>query len=143
MTNKKMEMNDYPYEKAETYTQAEVNAVVSGAIDALNIEQYRTEGEVNAAVTSALEPFYTSVETDSAISAAVDDARYFPVNGNTESGSTFTLMLEAYTPRVIRALAPTLPTALGSARARARVISGRGSFSRSCLPPRLSRGRGL
>ena len=36
------------YLKAETFVQAEVNSVVAGAIDALNVTQYRTEAQVRA-----------------------------------------------------------------------------------------------
>ena len=45
-----LEIDCHSYEKAETYTQTEVNGVVSGAID-------------------ALVPYYTSTEVDSAIAS--------------------------------------------------------------------------
>ena len=42
---------------AETFAQAEVNSVVAGAIDALNVTQYRTEAQVSTA-------YYTAAEGD-------------------------------------------------------------------------------
>ena len=44
------------YSKGETFTQAEVNSVVAGAIDALNVPQYRTEAQVSTAISDALVP---------------------------------------------------------------------------------------
>ena len=42
-----IDLSNY-YERAETYSQTEVNSVVSGAIDSLNITQYRTESQVSS-----------------------------------------------------------------------------------------------
>ena len=83
-----LEITSDRYEKAETYTQAEVNSVVSGAIDALNIAQYRTESQVTQAISDALVLYYTSAQVDAEIAAngfnAADyftrtqsDSRYF------------------------------------------------------------------
>ena len=41
-----LEIDCDSYEKVETYTQAEVNSLVSGAVDALNIGQYQTSAQV-------------------------------------------------------------------------------------------------
>ena len=73
-----LEIDCDSYEKAETYTQSEVNSVVSGAIDALNITQYRTESQVTQAIGDALVPYYTSAEVDSAIASnGVDLSGYY------------------------------------------------------------------
>ncbi|CAE7943056.1 unnamed protein product, partial [Symbiodinium necroappetens] len=64
-----LEIDCDSYEKAETYTQAEVNSVVAGAIDALNVTQYRTEAQVSTAISDALVPYYTSAEVDAGIAA--------------------------------------------------------------------------
>ena len=50
-----IDLSNY-YERTETYSQAEVNSVVSGAIDALNITQFRTESQVSTAISDALVP---------------------------------------------------------------------------------------
>ena len=50
------------YSKAETFAQAEVNSVAAGAIDALNVTQYRTEAQVSTAISDALAPYYTAAE---------------------------------------------------------------------------------
>ena len=87
-----LELSKY-YERAETYCQAEVNSVVSGAIDSLNITQYRTESQVSSSISDALVPYYTASEVDAAIASnsfnAADyftrtqsDSRCFPNNVN-------------------------------------------------------------
>ena len=53
-----LEIDCDSYEKAETYTQAEVNGVVSGAVDALNITQYRTDSQMSQAILDALAPLH-------------------------------------------------------------------------------------
>ena len=56
----------------------QVNGVVSGAIDALNITQYRTDSQVSQAISDALMPYYTSTEADSAIASnSVDLSNYY------------------------------------------------------------------
>ena len=109
------------YEKAETYTQAEVNSVVSGAIETLNITQYRTESQVSQAISDALVPYYTSAEVDSAIAGqSVDlsdyytktqsDSRYFVANATGASSETFTLIRDtAAVPRQLRGILPRSP----------------------------------
>ena len=103
------------YEKAETYTQAEVNGVVSGAIDALNITQYRTESQVSTAISDALVPYYTAAQVDAEIAAngfnasdyftrTQSDGRYFPNNANPGNA-------EVFTPRQIRGILPRAPLA--------------------------------
>ena len=63
----------------ETYSQAEVDSVVSSAIDALNIAQYRAETQVSQAISDALVPYYTSAEVDSAIAGQSGDlSDYYP-----------------------------------------------------------------
>ena len=113
-----LEIDCDSYEKAETYTQAEVNGVVSGAIDALNITQYRTDSQVSQAISDALVPYYTSTEVDSAIASnSVDlsdyytrsqsDSRYFLQNA-----SNVSLVRDNVTPPQVRGLVPRSP--LGS-----------------------------
>ena len=51
-----LEIDCDSYEKAETYTQAEVNSLISGAVDALNIGQYQTSAQVSTAISGALVP---------------------------------------------------------------------------------------
>ena len=116
-----LEIDCDSYEKAETYTQAEVNSVVSGAIDGLNITQYRTESQVTTAISDALVPYYTSAEVDSAIASnGVDlsdydtrtqsDSRYFVANATGASSETFTLIRDtAAVPRQLRGILPRRP----------------------------------
>ena len=116
-----LEIDCDSYEKAETYTQSEVNSVVSGAIDALNITQYRTESQVTQAIGDALVPYYTSAEVDSAIASnGVDlsgyytktqsDSRYFVANATGASSETFTLIRDtAAVPRQLRGILPRSP----------------------------------
>ena len=116
-----LEIDCDSYEKAETYTQAEVNSVVSGAIDALNVTQYRTESQVTQAIGDALVPYYTSAEVDSAIASnGVDlsdyytktqsDSRYFVANATGASSETFTLIRDtAAAPRQLRGILPRSP----------------------------------
>ncbi|CAE7246378.1 unnamed protein product, partial [Symbiodinium microadriaticum] len=64
------------YDKSETFTQAEVNTVVSSAIDALNITQYQTQTDVDAEIAANSfngSDYYTKTQSDS---------RYFVSNAN-------------------------------------------------------------
>ena len=111
------------YEKAETYTQVEVNGVVSGAIDALNITQYRTESQVSTAISDALVPYYTAAQVDAEIAAngfnasdyftrTQSDGRYFPNNANPGNAEVFTLVRDSVSiPRQIRGILPRAPLA--------------------------------
>ena len=115
-----IDLSNY-YEKTETYSQAEVNSVVSGAIDALNIAQYRTESQISASISDALVPYCTSAEVDSAIAGqSVDlsdyytktqsDSRYFVANATGASSETFTLIRDtAAVPRQLRGILPRSP----------------------------------
>ena len=72
-----IDLSNY-YERTETYSQAEVNSVVSGAIDALNITQFRTESQVSTAISDALVPYHTASEVDEAIASnSFNAADYF------------------------------------------------------------------
>ena len=98
-----------------------MNSVVSGAIAALNITQYRTESQVTQAIDDALVPYYTSAEVDSAIASnGVDlsdyytrtqsDSRYFVANATGASSETFTLIRDtAAVPRQLRGILPRSP----------------------------------
>ena len=107
------------YSTAQTYTQAETNVQITNAIDALNLSQYTTQTEVDSSISTALLPYWdqgeVSAEIASQISAsghltqAEGDARYFPVNGNLEANGIFQLVLEQFTPRMVRALLPRYP----------------------------------
>ena len=117
-----IDLSNY-YERAETYSQAEVNAAVSGAIDALNISQYRTESQVSTSISDALAPYYTASEVDAAIASngfnAADyftrtqsDSRYFPNNANPGNAEVFTLVRDSVSiPRQIRGILPRAPLA--------------------------------
>ena len=117
-----IELSNY-YERAETYSQAEVNSVVSGAIDSLNITQYRTESQVSSSISDALVPYYTASEVDAAIASnsfnAADyftrtqsDSRYFPNNANPGNAEVFTLVRNSVSiPRQIRGILPRAPLA--------------------------------
>ena len=117
-----IDLSNY-YERAETFSQAEVNSVVSGAIDALNITQYRTESQVSTAISDALVPYYTASEVDAAIASnsfnAADyftrtqsDSRYFPNNANPGNAEVFTLVRDSFSiPRQIRGILPRAPLA--------------------------------
>ena len=118
-----LEIDCDSYKKAETYSQAEVNGVVSGAIDALNITQYRTESQVTQAISDALVPYYTSAQVDAEIAAngfnAGDyytrtqcDNRYFPTNANPGNAEVFTLVRDGVSiPRQLRGILPRAPLA--------------------------------
>ena len=107
------------YSTAQTYTQAEVNSQISNAVDALNLSQYTTQAEVDSSISSALVPYWdqgeVSAEIASQISAASflteaqGDARYHPVNGNTGGNGIICMVLDNFTPRMIRALLPQAP----------------------------------
>ena len=118
-----LEIDCDSYEEAETYTQAEVNSVVSGAIDALNVAQYRTESQVTQAISDALVPYYTAAQVDAEIAAngfnAADyftrtqcDNRYFPNNANPGNAEVFTLVRDSVSiPRQMRGILPRAPLA--------------------------------
>ena len=118
-----LEIDCDSYEKAETFTQAEVNSVVAGAIDALNITQYRTESQVSTAISDALVPYYTASEVDATIASnsfnAADyytrtqsDSRYFPANANPGNAEVFTLVRDSVSiPRQLRGILPRAPLA--------------------------------
>ena len=117
-----IDLSNY-YERTETYSQAEVNSVVSGAIDALNITQFRTESQVSTAISDALVPYYTASEADAAIASnsfnAADyftrtqsDSRFFPNNANPGNAEVFTLVRDSVSiPRQIRGILPRAPLA--------------------------------
>ena len=117
-----IDLSNY-YERAETYSQAEVNSVVSGAIDSLNITQHRTESQVSSSISDALVPYYTASEVDAAIASnsfnAADyltrtqsESRYFPNNANPGNAEVFTLVRDSVSiPRQIRGILPRAPLA--------------------------------
>ena len=82
-----LEIDCDSYEKAETYTQAEVNSVVAAAVDALNIDQYATDTDVSTAVSDALVPYYTAAQVDAEIAANGFDASQYWTR--TESDSRY------------------------------------------------------
>ena len=100
-----LEIDCDSYEKAETFTQAEVNSVVSGAVDALNIAQYRTESQVNQAITDALVPYATDADVSAAtaglMTQAQGDARYFATSASLGGAS---IVRSNMTPPQIRAM---------------------------------------
>ena len=50
------------YARSETYTQLETGAVITAAIDALNLSQYRTEAQVLALIAGELVPYWDQTE---------------------------------------------------------------------------------
>ena len=42
------------YDQSETLTTAEINLAISGAIDALNVSQYATQGDIDSSISSEL-----------------------------------------------------------------------------------------
>ena len=111
------------YERAETYTQAEVNSVVSGAVAALNIGQYRTETQVDQQIADALVPYGTDADISAAISGAgfltqaQGDARYFATSAS--FGGT-SIVRSNVTPPQIRAMT----VASGSPLSISAILSG-------------------
>ena len=107
-------------DQRQTYTQAEVNAQITSAVDALNVSQYATQADIDSSVASELTNNYwdqgqTSAEIASQISSSglltetQGDARYHPVNGNAGGGGIIPMVLDNFTPRMIRALLPQAP----------------------------------
>ncbi|CAE7476412.1 unnamed protein product, partial [Symbiodinium necroappetens] len=112
-----LEIDCDSYEKAETYTQAEVNSVVAGAIDVLNVTQYRTEAQVSTAISDALVPYYDASQVDAQIAAnSFDSSQYYT---RTQSDSRYflttanfvgtTLVRTDVTPPTLRTLQPRAP----------------------------------
>ena len=107
------------YSTAQTYTQTEVNTQISNAVDALNVSQYATQADIDSSLASELTNYWdqgqTSAEIASQISSsgllteAQGDARYHPVNGNAGGGGIIRMVLDNFTPRMIRALLPQAP----------------------------------
>ena len=112
-----IDLSNY-YERAGTYSQAEVNSVVS-----VNITQHRTESQVSSSISDALVPYYTASEVDAAIASnsfnAADyftrtqsDSRFFPNNANPGNAEVFTLVRDSVSiPRQIRGILPRAPLA--------------------------------
>ncbi|CAE7652379.1 unnamed protein product, partial [Symbiodinium microadriaticum] len=103
------------YDQSETLTTAEINAVVA----TLNVSQYTTQGDIDSSISTELANYWdqgqTSAEIASQISGAgflteaQGDARYHPVNGNTGGNGIIPMVLDNFTPRMIRALLPQAP----------------------------------
>ena len=87
--------------------------MVSGAIDALNIAQYRTESQVNQAITDALVPYATDADVPAAtaglMTQAQGDARYFATSA---SLGRVSIVRSNVTPPQIRAMTVTSGTPL-------------------------------
>ncbi|CAE7462301.1 unnamed protein product, partial [Symbiodinium microadriaticum] len=101
------------YSKGETFTQAEVNSVVAGAIDALNVPQYRyflqkaRPGNVSLVRDNVTPPADGRYVQSGNLGSL--DSRYFPVNGNNGGGGIFSMVITTLTPRMIRAILPRAP----------------------------------
>ena len=104
------------YDQSQTYTQAEVNAQISSAVDALNVSQYATQADIDSSIASELTNYWDQGETSAEIASQISssgllteaqgDARYHPVNGNAGGGGIIPMVLDNFTPRMIRALLP-------------------------------------
>ena len=107
------------YDQSQTYTQAEVNAQITNAVDALNVSQYATQADIDSSIASELTNYWNQGETSAEIASQISssgllteaqgDTRYFPVNGNTSGGQIIPLVLDNFTPRIIRSLLPQAP----------------------------------
>ena len=107
------------YDQSQTYTQAEVNAQISSAVDALNVSQYATQADIDSSIASELTNYWDQGETSAEIASQISssgllteaqgDARYHPVNGNAGGGGIIPMVLDNFTPRMIRALLPQAP----------------------------------
>eukprot|EP00439_Symbiodinium_sp_Y106_P006725 s9922_g1.t1 len=53
------------YARSETYTQLETGAVITAALDVLNLSQYRTEAQVLALIAGELVPYWDQSEVSS------------------------------------------------------------------------------
>ena len=101
-----LEIDCDSYEKAETYTQAEVNSVVAAAVDALHIDQYATDTDVSTAVSDALVLYYTAARVDAEIAANGFDASQYWTRTESDSqyfvqtaNAGFTSLRDAHDPR--------------------------------------------
>ena len=107
------------YDQSQTYTQAEVNAQISSAVDALNVSQYAMQADIDSSIASELTNYWDQGETSAEIASQISssglltevqgDARYHPVNGNAGGGGIIPMVLDNFTPRMIRALLPQAP----------------------------------
>ena len=107
------------YDQSQTYTQAEVNTQISNAVDALNVSQYATQADIDSSIASELTNYWDQGETSAEIASQISssgllteaqgDARYHPVNGNAGGGGIIPMVLDNFTPRMIRALLPQAP----------------------------------
>ena len=107
------------YSTAQTYTQAEVNTQISNAVDALNVSQYATQADIDSSLSAELANYWGQGETSAEIASQISssgllteaqgDARYHPANGNAGGGGIIPMVLDNFTPRMIRALLPQAP----------------------------------
>ena len=107
------------YDQSQTYTQTEVNAQITSAVDALNVSQYATQADIDSSIASELTNYWNQGETSAEIASQISssgllteaqgDARYFPTNGNTSGGQIIPLVLDNFVPRIIRSLLPQAP----------------------------------
>ena len=114
-----LQLDCQAYDQSETYTQAEVNTQISNAVDALNLSQYATQADIDSSLSAELASYWdqgqTSAEIASQISGAgflteaQGDARFHPVNGNAGGNGIIPMVLDNFTPRMIRALLPQAP----------------------------------
>ena len=114
-----LEIDCQCYSTAQTYTQAETNTQITNAIDALNLSQYVTQTEVDSSISTALQPYWDQGEVSAEIASQLSssgfqtqaqaDARYFPTNAAPDGGGAFSLMLDIFTPRMMRAILPRAP----------------------------------
>ena len=111
-----LQLDCQAYDQSETYTQAEVNTQISNAV---NLSQYATQADIDSSLSAELASYWdqgqTSAEIASQISGAgflteaQGDARFHPVNGNAGGNGIIPMVLDNFTPRMIRALLPQAP----------------------------------
>ncbi|CAE7912225.1 unnamed protein product, partial [Symbiodinium sp. KB8] len=114
------------------YTSPEVDGLIAGATlanapvwtgnttwELLTGQAYTTQGDIDSSISTELANYWdqgqTSAEIASQISGAgflteaQGDATYHPVNGNTGGNGIIPMVLDNFTPRMIRALLPQAP----------------------------------
>ena len=62
------------YDQSQTYTQAEVNAQITSAVDALNVSQYATQADIDSSIASELTNYWDQGETSAEIASQISSS---------------------------------------------------------------------
>eukprot|EP00439_Symbiodinium_sp_Y106_P011184 s3413_g1.t1 len=84
-------------------TTMQMDAAIAAAVGAIDLSGYSTITARDAAIAAAL------ISGAGLLTEAQGDARYHPVNGNAGGGGIIPMVLDNFTPRMIRALLPQAP----------------------------------